>query len=104
MGARESSRRDGAENPSLEVDHYQLLQVKEDASADEIKASLSTLGLHTSWPMSIQRSFRRLALIHHPDKNQADIEGATQKFADLQRAYEAGFISIPKNEWPSDIL
>jgi hypothetical protein len=44
MGARESSRRDDAENPSSGVDYYQLLQLKEDASADEIKVSL----LHTA--------------------------------------------------------
>ena len=42
MGARES-RRDGAEDPSSGVDYYQLLQVKEDASADEIKVKLSIL-------------------------------------------------------------
>lgn len=46
MGAQESSRRDDAENPSSVVDYYQLLQLKEDASADEIKVSLLTLWLH----------------------------------------------------------
>jgi hypothetical protein len=43
MGAKESSRRDDAENPSLGVDYYQLLQLKEDASADEIKVIVSTM-------------------------------------------------------------
>jgi len=47
------------------------LEVDECASADEIK-----------------RSFRRLALIHHPDKNPTDVEGATRKFSALQQAYE----------------
>ena len=42
MGAQES-RRDDAEYLSSGIDYYQLLQLKEDASADEIKVSLSTL-------------------------------------------------------------
>ncbi|THV02777.1 DnaJ-domain-containing protein [Dendrothele bispora CBS 962.96] len=53
------------------VDYYHLLEVDENATADEIK-----------------RSFRRLALVHHPDKNPDDLEGATKRFATLQQAYE----------------
>ncbi|KAL0954728.1 hypothetical protein HGRIS_003681 [Hohenbuehelia grisea] len=70
MGARESTARQ-AEGDSEPVDYYQLLQVEETASADEIK-----------------RAFRRLALVHHPDKNKDDIEGATNRFAAIQQAYE----------------
>ncbi|KAJ3788083.1 DnaJ domain-containing protein [Lentinula aff. detonsa] len=67
----------GASNSELKdvqneiVDYYQLLEVEETATADEIK-----------------RSFRRLALLHHPDKNKDDVEGATKRFAELQQAYE----------------
>ena len=43
MGAQESTRRNDAENPSSGVDYYQLLQVKEDASTDEIKVSCQHL-------------------------------------------------------------
>ncbi|KAJ3854442.1 DnaJ domain-containing protein [Lentinula lateritia] len=53
------------------TDYYQLLEIEETATADEIK-----------------RSFRRLALLHHPDKNKDDVEGATKRFAELQQAYE----------------
>ncbi|KAF8602830.1 DnaJ-domain-containing protein [Ceratobasidium sp. AG-I] len=54
-----------------EASYYELLEVEEDATADEIK-----------------RAFRKLALIHHPDKNHDNIEESTKKFAQLQQAYE----------------
>ncbi|ORX36437.1 hypothetical protein BD324DRAFT_645995 [Kockovaella imperatae] len=61
---------DGAE-PSP-VDYYELLQVSEDATPEDIK-----------------RSYRKLALLTHPDKCPPEkaIE-ATKMFADLQQAYE----------------
>ncbi|KAF5382061.1 hypothetical protein D9615_004223 [Tricholomella constricta] len=75
MGARESTGRGGANasqaQDSSVPDYYELLEIDENATADEIK-----------------RSFRRLALIHHPDKNKDDVEGATKRFATLQQAYE----------------
>ncbi|KJA23016.1 hypothetical protein HYPSUDRAFT_66731 [Hypholoma sublateritium FD-334 SS-4] len=74
MGAKESTGRSGQEaaDPTPDtLDYYQILEIEEDATADEIK-----------------RSFRRLALIHHPDKNHTDTEQATQRFAALQQAYE----------------
>ena len=90
MGAGESKTQ-GSGNLPESIDYYQLLEVEEDATADEIKASrtfpLSVHGTEQCFQIS-QRSFRRLALIHHPDKNQDDIEGATQRFASLQQAYE----------------
>ncbi|CAE7082403.1 unnamed protein product [Rhizoctonia solani] len=54
-----------------ETSYYELLGVEEDATADEIK-----------------KAFRKLALIHHPDKNHDNVEEATKKFAQLQQAYE----------------
>ncbi|KII84450.1 hypothetical protein PLICRDRAFT_365946 [Plicaturopsis crispa FD-325 SS-3] len=76
MGAQESTGRNGAnansgEGDAAVLDYYELLQVEETATADEIK-----------------RAFRKLALIHHPDKNHDDVEGATKRFATLQQAYE----------------
>ncbi|KAH8981603.1 DnaJ-domain-containing protein [Lactarius hatsudake] len=74
MGASESRSHQEADDATAAAaaqDYYAILEVDEDASADEIR-----------------RSFRRLALIHHPDKNHDDPEGATRRFAALQQAYE----------------
>ncbi|KAI0805933.1 hypothetical protein BC629DRAFT_1590363 [Irpex lacteus] len=72
MGARESTAR-GAQETQVAgpPNYYELLQVDENATADEIK-----------------KSFRKLALIHHPDKNHENVEEATQRFAEIQQAYE----------------
>jgi hypothetical protein len=82
MGARESKLQQV-------TDYYELLQVDENATAEEIKVSLFWRVNQVCLPLTTpQRSFRKLALIHHPDKNADDVEGATQRFALIQQAYE----------------
>lgn len=54
----------------MTTDYYELLEVSRTATQDEIK-----------------RSFRRLALEHHPDKNPDDPE-AESRFKELAKAYE----------------
>ncbi|KAH8094576.1 DnaJ-domain-containing protein [Cristinia sonorae] len=71
MGAGESKAQGARQDGTGPPDYYALLEVDESATADEIK-----------------RSFRKLALIHHPDKNHDNIEEATKRFAELQQAYE----------------
>ncbi|KAH7884590.1 DnaJ-domain-containing protein [Phlebopus sp. FC_14] len=70
MGARESTTRDESQNDAI-PDYYELLGVDESATTDEIR-----------------KAFRKLALVHHPDKNKDDVEGATERFAAIQQAYE----------------
>ncbi|KAI0459547.1 DnaJ domain-containing protein [Xylaria acuta] len=53
-------------------DHCATLGIKRGASNEELHAA-----------------YRRLALIHHPDKNKGNEEVATAKFQEVQRAFEA---------------
>jgi DnaJ-class molecular chaperone len=53
----------------LSTSHYDILQIKQDASNDEIK-----------------RSFRNLALKYHPDKNKS--ADSKEKFLRIVEAYE----------------
>ncbi|KKA29288.1 hypothetical protein TD95_002522 [Thielaviopsis punctulata] len=72
MGAQQSKSNasDGAAGPTKTC-YYELLGVEQTANDDEIK-----------------KAYRRQALRHHPDKNPENIEAATQKFAEIQAAYE----------------
>lgn len=88
MGARESRHEPGSESEPTVADYYALLEVEETATADEIKAWQKTISKRICFNTVVQKSFRKLALKHHPDKNQDDPEGATQRFAALQQAYE----------------
>ncbi|MBL7115509.1 MAG: molecular chaperone DnaJ [Kiritimatiellae bacterium] len=51
-------------------DYYELLGIKRDATPEEIK-----------------KVYRRLAMKHHPDKNQGD-KASEEKFKELSEAYE----------------
>ena len=53
------------------VDHYKILEV--DKNADE---------------EAIRKSYKRLALKYHPDRNKDNQEEATQKFKKISEAYD----------------
>ncbi|GAA6006648.1 hypothetical protein JCM11491_003131 [Sporobolomyces phaffii] len=53
------------------LDHYAVLGIERTATAIEIR-----------------KSFRKLALKEHPDKNPDDVEGANLRFSRIQEAYE----------------
>ncbi|KAG8688038.1 hypothetical protein FRC11_006181 [Ceratobasidium sp. 423] len=85
MGAQSSRAGPrGAPNggAAAETSYYELLGVEEDATTDEIK-----------------KAFRKLALVHHPDKNHNNVEEATKKFAQLQQAYEASPHDEQERAW-----
>ncbi|KAI1462960.1 DnaJ-domain-containing protein [Daldinia caldariorum] len=73
MGAQQSSHRDpaGSDTVPKKTDYYELLGIHHQASDDEIK-----------------KAYRKKALELHPDRNYGDVENATQKFAEVQAAYE----------------
>ncbi|MBM3642890.1 MAG: molecular chaperone DnaJ [Alphaproteobacteria bacterium] len=54
----------------MATDYYELLGVERGASADDIK-----------------KAFRKLAMQHHPDRNQGN-KDAERKFKDINRAYD----------------
>lgn len=63
-------------------DYYQVLGVKKDASADDIK-----------------REYRKLAMLHHPDRNPGD-KTAEAKFKEITEAYAV--LSDPKKRQQYD--
>jgi len=90
MGAGESkAAHDSTSDANAPEDYYQLLEVEETATQDEIRVGALRPSTYLKYRLNFhQRSFRRLALIHHPDKNHGNTEEATQKFAAIQQAYE----------------
>ncbi|KAJ8130563.1 hypothetical protein O1611_g3067 [Lasiodiplodia mahajangana] len=57
---------------SEKPDYWDILGVDRGASDEEL-----------------QVAYRRLAMKHHPDKNKGNEEAATEKFQEVQRAFEA---------------
>src|SRR5262245_58760511 len=55
----------------MSQDYYELLGVTRAASADDIK-----------------KAFRKLAMQHHPDRNQANKEAAEKRFKEVNHAYD----------------
>ncbi|KAL4951820.1 hypothetical protein BDW69DRAFT_33234 [Aspergillus filifer] len=67
----QSGPKDADEEGSIKKDYYELLEVEQNASPEEIK-----------------KAYRRKALELHPDRNFGRVEAATSLFAEIQAAYE----------------
>jgi DnaJ-class molecular chaperone len=66
-------------------DYYQILNVSQDASAEDIK-----------------KAFRRLALKYHPDRNPENVREAGEKFKEINEAYE--MLGDEERRWQYDRL
>jgi DnaJ-class molecular chaperone len=66
-------------------DYYQILNVSQDASAQDIK-----------------KAFRRLALQYHPDRNPENVREAGEKFKEINEAYEV--LGDEQKRWQYDRL
>jgi DnaJ-class molecular chaperone len=65
--------------------YYQILNVSQDASAEDIK-----------------KAFRRLALKYHPDRNPENVREAGEKFKEINEAYE--MLGDEERRWQYDRL
>ena len=65
----------------MNKNYYNVLEVSENASIDEIK-----------------KSYRKLSMVYHPDKNKNNPE-ATAKFQEISEAYETLGDMEKKNEY-----
>ena len=63
-------------------DHYQILNISPTASAEEVK-----------------KSFRRLALKYHPDKNQGNSRVSTVQFEAIKEAYDVLIDPIKRQQY-----
>jgi DnaJ-class molecular chaperone len=66
-------------------DYYQVLNISRDASAEDIK-----------------RTFRRLAMQYHPDRNPEGVREAGEKFKEINKAYEV--LGDEQRRWQYDKL
>jgi DnaJ-class molecular chaperone len=66
-------------------DYYQILNVSQDASAQDIK-----------------KAFRQLALQYHPDRNPENVLEAGEKFKEINEAYEV--LGDEQKRWQYDRL
>jgi len=72
--AKMTKRKREAETPDVAVDHYKILEVEKNAKEEELR-----------------RSYKRLAMKWHPDKNLTNKEEAESMFKKVSEAYEVSF-------------